>query len=290
MPKVKRWCCGALLLLLAGAASAEEQVRRAQEELRRRNLYFGEVDGRLTEETVSAVRRYQTRKRLPVSGELTASTLRSLDIPVGVTGEQSWPDVAVLKSDAAREIRESDRDLLEQMATATPESVGDGPEAVPPRIEEVPEPPAEPGGEVKPPVVEAAPAESGAPLKEERLTKEEVRAMIESYLAACEASDPERELQFYADRVNYFDHGTVKKEFVARDVHRFYKRWPRRQYKLLDLQIAPASQDAVEATFRISFQYEGAQKVSGKTLNRFRVERDASGLRFTALKEQRVRN
>ena len=52
------------VLLLGGGASlrADDTTRQVQEELRKRNLYFGDVDGCRSPQLIAAVRRYQERK------------------------------------------------------------------------------------------------------------------------------------------------------------------------------------------------------------------------------------
>ena len=99
-------------------SGADEQVRQVQEELRRRNLYFGEVDGRNTEEIHEAMRRYQQRKGFPATGAFEQETLRSLGIqmePPAAGTTEPLPDVPVLKSDSAREVSEKDRKFLEDL-------------------------------------------------------------------------------------------------------------------------------------------------------------------------------
>ena len=50
-----------LLLPLLGLARADETVRQVQEELRKRNLYFGNIDGQNSAVLTDALKRYQTR-------------------------------------------------------------------------------------------------------------------------------------------------------------------------------------------------------------------------------------
>src|SRR5688500_17498288 len=50
------------LLLSSPLLRAQDEVRCVQEELRRRSLYFGNVDGRESAELADATRRYQRRK------------------------------------------------------------------------------------------------------------------------------------------------------------------------------------------------------------------------------------
>jgi hypothetical protein len=60
---INRTVCFVLIFAVA-ALGADDQVRSTQEELRRRNVYFGDIDGRRSEEYSEALRRYQKRKGL----------------------------------------------------------------------------------------------------------------------------------------------------------------------------------------------------------------------------------
>jgi peptidoglycan hydrolase-like protein with peptidoglycan-binding domain len=117
-------CAIALLFLLlgSGVVLGNEQVRRVQEELRKRNVYFGEVDGRKTDETERAIRRYQQRQGFPQSGAADAATLRSLNISLDpVKPEEEWPEGSVvMKGDSAREISAADKKALEQWNSIEP--------------------------------------------------------------------------------------------------------------------------------------------------------------------------
>ncbi len=255
-------------MLVALSARADEQVRRVQEELRKRNLYFGEVDGRKTPETLSAIRSYQARKGFASTGEPTPETLRSLNLAAPIKPVEPWPEVPVLRSDVARDLAESDRKLLEELGEKTLIPVG-----------EAPSEPADAEPESEPAEV---PPDSDFAAK--------AHAFVADYLVACETNQLASEMKFYADRLNYFDHGKVDREFVARDVRRFYQRWPERHYDLLDFKMSPVKGGGHEVTFRIAFKYKSpAHSVAGRTVNRFKIQEDAGGLHFTEMKEQRVR-
>jgi hypothetical protein len=100
----------------------------------------------------------------------------------------------------------------------------------------------------------------------------------------------EQELAFYADRVDYFDHGKVGRDFVRSDVQNYYKRWPERKYDLLDVKVLPAKGEERVVRFRIAFKVKNQRhSVSGKTDNTFRVREKDGELKFTAVKEKRLR-
>ncbi len=71
-----------LTLLCAPPLRAEELLVRVQRELRARKFYFGEIQGRATEETVGAIRKFQEARGIDHSGNLDADTLRALGVTV----------------------------------------------------------------------------------------------------------------------------------------------------------------------------------------------------------------
>ena len=68
--------------ILAGAlaqlAVADSTVQQAQEELKAQGYYFGQIDGDKNADTIAAIRRFQIRNGLQVTGELDENTLRAL--------------------------------------------------------------------------------------------------------------------------------------------------------------------------------------------------------------------
>ena len=59
-------------------ALADSTVQQAQEELKAQGYYFGQIDGDKNADTIAAIRRFQIRNGLPVTGELDQETLRVL--------------------------------------------------------------------------------------------------------------------------------------------------------------------------------------------------------------------
>ena len=74
----------ALLLLLCvtmtGSVWADELTRAIQQRLKDQGFYYGDVDGQGGDETSAAIRRYQIRYGLKVTGQLNDETLHSLGI------------------------------------------------------------------------------------------------------------------------------------------------------------------------------------------------------------------
>ena len=66
--------------LLAISAFASDQIRNVQAELKDQGFYYGDVTGSENTELTAAIRRYQIRNGLEVTGTLNGPTLRSLGI------------------------------------------------------------------------------------------------------------------------------------------------------------------------------------------------------------------
>lgn len=263
------FCLCVALLATAIAVQADETIRQVQEELRKRNLYFGDVDGRTSPELAGALKRYQSRKGFAVTGTVDNETTVSLQIKtssVSANKPESWPDVPVLKSDKARAIPEPQRIALEKAAE---ENLDSSPSPVPP-------------------------AESPAP--EQNLTPERVTKFVENYLHDAETGDVAAQVKYYAFPIAYFDHGFVDEQFVAKDTRDYVKRWPERKYTL----IAPVSffasgkegETTVEFTIAFTLQSKARKEkntASGRTRNFWTIRPEGDDLKIIAVREQRVR-
>ncbi|MDQ3414177.1 MAG: peptidoglycan-binding protein, partial [Verrucomicrobiota bacterium] len=88
---MKRSCLLFVILLLAGAGwlRADQTTSAVQEALKDQGFYYGDVTGEKNADTTAAIRRYQIRNGLQITGEIDAETLRSLG--VGSNGPRSAP-------------------------------------------------------------------------------------------------------------------------------------------------------------------------------------------------------
>lgn len=102
---------------------ADEQVREVQQSLKDQGFYYGEVDGQNGTETGAAIRRYQIRNGLEVTGQIDQQTLDALKI--GSTPSSQEPEPAPAPQppppapnnapnlrEPAREAVDSDREFL----------------------------------------------------------------------------------------------------------------------------------------------------------------------------------
>ena len=252
----------AVLAIWLPYVRADEPTRRAQEELRKRNLYFGDVDGKMKPELVDALKRYQGRKGFDVTGQLDEATANSLDISLGNSngGAQSWPDVPVLKSDAARGLSPA-----QQSALQTNTNVSSEPSPTPP------------------PMTPRATTAS--------LSAEEVTQLVQNYLRDAATDNVDLQVGYYAFPVDYFDHGRVDRHFVVRDTRNYVKRWPQRKYMLTEpVKVLSSGQPAeTQLEFTIAFEVRNKNHaVRGKTRNFWTLRPEAGNLRIVALNEQRL--
>src|SRR2546430_1291984 len=70
------------LIFLGGCsfAWADAAIESAQQKLKDEGFYYGEINGRKDADTTAAIRRYQIRNGLQITGELNAETQQSLGL------------------------------------------------------------------------------------------------------------------------------------------------------------------------------------------------------------------
>ena len=110
-----------LLLLLTAAVIADDRLRDVQTELKSQGFYYGEINGQTSPETAAAIKRYQIRNGLEVTGQLNPQTLTAIGIgeaksvpqeaapPAPAPKRQPEPPAAVRRSP---NVEQSDREFL----------------------------------------------------------------------------------------------------------------------------------------------------------------------------------
>ena len=260
--------CLAVFLPLLSLARADETVRQVQEELRKRNLYFGNIDGKNSPVLAAALKRYQTRKGFAATGQVDKDTARSLHLQtLTVATTTTLPDVPVLKSDTERALPESQRLALQREAE---EKGGD--------LAPTPPPPAE------------------SPARSQDLTPDRVNKFVQDYLRDGEGPDVAAQIKYYAFPVRYFDHGTVSEQFVTKDTSDYVKRWPERKYNLVGPVnfFASGKEGETEIDFTISFELKSPGRTkknhaAGKTRNWWTVRTEGEEMKIVAIREERLR-
>jgi hypothetical protein len=259
-------CFFCVVISISSFARADETVRQVQEELRKRNLYFGNIDGQTSPVLIDALKRYQTRKGFAVTGKVDPDTATSLHIQTTTVASTALPDVPVLKSDTASALPESQRLALQKEAEESPDLS--------------PSP--------------LAPAESPAPGQD--LTPERVNKFVQDYLRDAESDDVAAQVKYYAFPVRYFDHGAVSEQFVTKDTSGYVKRWPQRKYTLTGPVnfFASGKEGETEVEFTIGFELQSpARKTKnraiGHTKNWWTIQGNGDDLKIVAIREARLR-
>jgi peptidoglycan hydrolase-like protein with peptidoglycan-binding domain len=86
-----RFALGILLLGLAQVVFADSTIQQAQETLKEQGYYYGQITGEKNADTTAAIRRFQIRNGLQVTGELNDETLRALNSNSAARVETATP-------------------------------------------------------------------------------------------------------------------------------------------------------------------------------------------------------
>jgi hypothetical protein len=219
-----------------------------QEELRKRHLFFRDIDGRPSPDYAMALKHYQQRKGFAQTGVADEVTLYSLGIgepAPPAEGVHDLPDIPVLKSDAA--------------------------------------------------LREPRPAPAPVPTKAQNagdVAKADIRNFLRRYFDACESADPDDELAFFADRVEYFDHGVVDTPYIRNELAVYDQRWPSRKYRFGEsLRVVRTGNNTI-AKIRVAFDVantEHNRRANGRTDDTFNLAKRGDSLEIVSIKEARVR-
>ena len=262
-----------------------------QEELRRRSLYFGNVDGRDSAELHEATKRYQARKGFVASGKADRETLRSLGLVPRSPNEPApkeldWPAEPVLPSD----------EKIDPVAVAGAlnEETGIAPSAV------VSKKLANHRGvsPQRPPPNSSAPTIApdpnvNRPANSPVIAPSALSRFVGDYFAAMSSNDIKRQLKFYADNVDYYRNGKIDRRIVEQTLRRYQTRWPNRRYTMgTAIRYSPInSRGEIVMTFPVTFTLkDGRRTVKGSTDNRLAISAATLDPRIASISEQRIRH
>jgi peptidoglycan hydrolase-like protein with peptidoglycan-binding domain len=148
---MKLWTPLLALFLSLAIARADDKIASVQQSLKDQGFYYGEITGEKNADTTAAIRRYQIRNGLEITGELSDETLKSIHSGSGsakaatVTATPAAPAPptrAATPAPTAPDFREEPEDDTEQ-SEPPPQRF-----AAPPQDRQVP--PVYPGGAVPP--------------------------------------------------------------------------------------------------------------------------------------------
>jgi peptidoglycan hydrolase-like protein with peptidoglycan-binding domain len=278
-----------LFLVFAGIARAQEDLRSVQEELRRRSLYFGDVNGRDSAELQEATKRYQKRKGFVATGKPDRETLKSLGLVPRSPNEPApqeltWPAEPVLRSD--------EKINPVAVAKALSAETGIAPAAV------VPKELARRSSLQKKSVATAntippAPAPiTGGRRTSPAIGPTDLSLFVGEYFATMASNDIKRQLKFYADNVDYYRNGRIDRRIIEQTLRRYQARWPSRRYTMgQEIRYSPInSRGEIVMTFPVAFILkDGRRTVKGWTQNRLSISAATLDPRIASIAEQRIR-
>jgi S1-C subfamily serine protease len=92
--------------------------------------------------------------------------------------------------------------------------------------------------------------------------KPSLLAFVQAFIQSGASNRPESVMQFYAPTVNYYDKGAVDRDFILNDLSDFRRRWPRREYQLLNTPVARAKPEANQflVSYRVGYVLSDRRK------------------------------
>lgn len=257
-------------------ASADDNVRAVQNKLKAEGFYFGEVNGAFSAELSAAMTRYQIRNGLEVTGQLDEETSKALGAKPAVTTTAS-PE-ATPSSETWRRLRKSDKAILTRRSAseATPAAV-----AAPPAVASTPDAAAR----AATPAATAAAQDATQTVNTERL-----RDYVGAFVLA--GLDPQvgAELEFFADRVRYYDEGVIGRDAIRQSLQSYNQKWPQRRFWIAgDITAEPQREGQLRVTFPLRYELRrGAERSSGKILKSLVLEAAGDDFQIVAVNERKA--
>ena len=273
--------------------SNTQYIREVQEELRKRNLFFGDIDGAVSPQLTNALRRYQARKGFTVTGTPDATTTASLQIesspgapPQGAAIARAEPgDTPSAISTSATQVSGGEPQPVRAAESVSATQAASANEAAAELV-------AQARGEAAwadLPVTPEPPAE--APTPPDLITADRVNRFVETYLSDGETDDIGLQVWFYRFPVKYFDHGLVNQDFVVKDTQAYVKRWPERKYNIVGpinfTTSGPEGETQIEFTIDYTVRNKG-RTASGRTKNFWTVRTTGEEMKIIAIREEHI--
>lgn len=267
-------------LLVPLVASADDNVSALQDRLRQEGFYFGDASGQYNDETAAAVTRYQIRNGLPINGKLDEATAKAL----GVAPMPPKTGAAPRSLQGTwRQLRNGEH----QFVPASPSPAA--PAEAPPRPAKPTPPPARQAQQRTsfPTPRHPAPRRTTDSLDPDRL-----RDYVAAFVLA--GLDPKvgAELEFFADRVDYFDDGKLSRDRIRGDLKRYDARWPDRRFWLAgDLDVRTEAHGRVRVTFPLRYELRSrSDRASGTVRKTLVLQRTRQNdLEIVGVNERKMR-
>jgi peptidoglycan hydrolase-like protein with peptidoglycan-binding domain len=245
-------------LAIVRLVSADDNVRAVQMKLRDGGFYSGEINGAYSSQLAAALTRYQIRNELPITGQLDPDTSKALGAQPAVTTTTAADPAQ--SSETWRTLRKG-----EQQTPVTTDAPKTSSHQSTPEV--------------------AAESSSALDVSAERL-----RDYIAAFVLAGLDPHVGAEVDFFADRVRYYDQGMISREKIREDLQRYAGRWPERRFWLAG-DVATESQNGnrVRVTFPLRYELRnGTKHLSGKIDKTLMLEPAGDDLQIVAVNERKA--
>jgi len=289
---------------LTGSVWASDDVREVQEKLRADGFYSGEIDGAYSSDLSAALTRYQIRNGLPISGQLDADTGKALGAKPAVTKSAAGPEQS---SETWRQLRRGEhktanaRKTSSQAADETESSTEVQPRSVPATKARTPSETTEPA--TAPPATTQASSEttqetspppagvSSISSSAAGVSTDRLRDYVAAFVLAGLDRNVGAETEFFADRVEYYDQGTMDRENIREDLKRYDEQWPERHFWVAGaIDVEPRSDTRVQVTFPLGFKLRNANKtMNGKVEKTLLLEPNGNDFQIVSVNERKSR-
>ena len=293
----------------AALVRADDNVREVQTRLNDQGFYFGQIDGAYSSDLSAALSRYQIRNGLPITGQLDAETSKALDAKPAVgpsttgtaqssetwrrlrKGERRTSTSARRSETAATERPEPSSARSDEAAGTSTETMARAaaaPAAAASSESAQPAPAAPATAQTSAETTEPASAQPATGSADEFST-ERLRDYVAAFVLAGLDKNVGAEVEFFADRVEYYDEGVTNREKIREDLKRYDDRWPERHFWVAGaINIEPQSESRVRVTFPLGFKLRnGNKQSSGKVNKTLLLERAGDDLQIVAVNERK---
>ncbi len=258
--------------LCLASVFADENIKTVQNKLREGGFYFGNASGVYDSETAAAVTRFQIRRGLSISGRLDPSTAQALGVAATTTENAE----ASPSSGTWRRLRNGDMQFLKKLNAG-----------------EIAPPPPPTAASPAPTVAivtktvktrtQTRPAEppppAASPERADVYGKERLRDYVGAFVLA--GLDPQigAELEFFAERVNYFGEVSVNRQKIRADLLRYDREWPQRRFWLAgEVAVEREASGNLRVTFPLRYELRhGPKHASGKVIKTMRLRKTRDG-------------
>jgi hypothetical protein len=271
-----------------GSVCANDDVREVQTKLRDGGFYSGEIDGAYSSALAGALTRYQIRNGLPVTGQLDIDTSKALGAKPAVTtraqdpaqSSEIWQQLRKSKHQSAAKSKtettpsnETNQTTTERTTETTPVQSSSATGSAS-KSETQPQTQSRPVHSAR---VENTPQASTAEVSAQRgsgssavnVNTDRLHDYVTAFVLAGLDPHVGAEVDFFADRVRYYDDGIKDRAAIRKDLQRYAAHWPERRFWIGDdIKIDQEDDNRLRVTFPLRYELRNGSALSSGKLEK----------------------